>query len=186
MQDILDQLEESPDGDKTSVDDIVSAFRHRGFGPLLMVPSLFALIPIIGGIPGASLLLAALIILIAGQMVVGRESPWIPGRLRRMSFDSDKLKKGIKKARPYAKSIDHHTTSRVQFLTSDIAKRIIAVVCILLAIAMIPLAAVPFGVAIPATALLLLAIGLSARDGLILAIGLAASLLSGYAIWQWV
>ena len=52
---------------------------------------------------------------------------------------------------------------------------LIALTCIAMAALMFPLALVPFGVAPPAAAICLLALGLTSRDGLLVALGLGVA-----------
>jgi hypothetical protein len=182
---ILNQLQKAEDGDSTQLGDIVEAFNSRGFGPLLLVPSFLIIIPIIGGIPGASVLGAAIIFLISVQMLVGRSSPWIPQKLRSIEFDGDKLDKATRKTKPYAQWLDKYTGNRLTVLTQKPSIRIIAVICILLAGLMLPMAVVPMGVALPAAVMIFFALGLTVNDGLLLAIGyvFAAIVLIGGFYW---
>ena len=60
---------------------------------------------------------------------------------------------------------------------------LIAMVTMLLAISMFPLALLPFAVAVPGTAVGLLAIGLTMRDGLVVTSAYALSLATAYLIW---
>ncbi|MEL6747496.1 MAG: exopolysaccharide biosynthesis protein, partial [Pseudomonadota bacterium] len=85
LHEILDQLKEGTNGDTVSVDDLLHAFSTRSFGPLLLVPSLIALGPT-GAIPGMSIVMGSVIILVAGQMLISHDRPWLPERIRNFSF----------------------------------------------------------------------------------------------------
>lgn len=183
--DILSDLKEAEHGEETSIGDIVKAFKYRGFGPLLMIPSLLVIIPVIGAIPGASILGAVIIFLICIQMVIGRESPWIPSRLERITFNGNTLEKGVEKAEPAAAWVDRYTRPRLTFLVTNVMKRMAALICIVLAGLLVPLAALPMGVSIPAAAVLFFALALTVNDGLVmlLALLITAGTFIGAAYW---
>lgn len=175
LQQCLDTLKDAEGDNRTSVGDILNTFQHRGFGPLLLVPSLLMILPT-GAIPGASIVGGIVVIALCAQMLMGKQSPWLPETLKNKSFDSNKLRRGIQKVEPFTQWLDRHTGKRlVWFTTSDTAKRVVAGVGITLALLLFPLALVPFAVFIPAAALLILSIGLTVRDGLIIVIGLSLS-----------
>ena len=71
LTETLEVLKEETKGDKISIGDIVEALNHRGFGPLLIGPSLLVVMPT-GAIPGIPSLCALLIILIAAQIAFGK------------------------------------------------------------------------------------------------------------------
>ena len=51
MSKLLNKLVKEQDGDKVSAGKIIARFEDSGFGPLLLIPSLIALLPT-GAIPG--------------------------------------------------------------------------------------------------------------------------------------
>jgi len=182
---ILDDLTNDHEDEQTSLGSVIADFENRGFGPLLLVPAIIVLLPIVGAIPGVPAICALLIILIASQMLFGRQHPWIPGFLSKRKIEQKKVDSAVDAARPWAKRIDKVFSQRLEFLTGDIASRIVAIVAIFLAIVMIPLEAVPFAAAIPAASIALLALSLSAKDGLLTAIGLLSTAGTIYALMKW-
>ena len=186
LTDVLDKLLETSDQEKVSIDDLISAFDNRSYGPLLLVPSLLALIPIIGGIPGMSILTGSIIILIAGQMLFKQGNPWLPERVRNFEFSRDKLESAIDMVRPYVEKVERWIKPRLTELTTKPFSYAIPVVSILFALTMFPLALLPFAVAVPALALTLLSIGLTLKDGYFViagyALGAAAIFMLSYTI----
>jgi len=183
---LFDEVLANARGSEVSFGEAVATFRQQAYGPLLLVPSIIALTPIIGAIPGISVLTATLIILIAAQMIVGRSHPWLPERLRNLSLDRDRLKQAISTMRPYLDAMDRWTRPRLRFLTEPPLYLLIPVVCILLALLMYPLALVPWGVTLPALALTVLSVGLTIRDGYVLAAGYAVTAISVLSVfWLW-
>src|SRR3569832_764957 len=65
---------------RVSVADLMGMLGERSFGPLLLVPSLIAVAPV-GAIPGLPAITSAVIVLIAGQILLGHAHFWIPGWL---------------------------------------------------------------------------------------------------------
>ena len=51
LTDVLNKIHKSEDGDKIKVEQILDTFKHRGYGPLLLVPALISILPT-GAIPG--------------------------------------------------------------------------------------------------------------------------------------
>ena len=94
LTDILVKLADEPDGSELSLVSVVETMQGRGFGPLLLAPTLMVLLPT-GAIPGVPTLSALLIMLVAGQLVFGKRAPWVPGRLRQMSFERARFRAAV-------------------------------------------------------------------------------------------
>lgn len=178
LKDILNELSKKSSGEKTSVGEIVTAFERKGFGPLLLVPALFLVLPT-GAIPGAPILCSIIIILITVQIIFGKKHPWIPKRLKSIHFTNEKLNKGIDFIEPYVKWIDKHTNQRYKWLINPIFERIVAVICLVLGVAIIPLGIIPFAVLLPGLAIGFFALGLAVNDGLLVALGLTVTVATG-------
>jgi hypothetical protein len=174
LVDIADNLCSASSEDRTSVDDLLNAFGQRGFGPLILVFALIALSPI-GAIPGASIVTGSIIILVAGQLLLNRNSPWVPARLRRVSVESGRVVSAMERIRPYLEKADTFIKARWQGLLDPPWFYAVPFLCVALAVTMYPLAIVPGGVAVPSSAIVFLSLGISSRDGLIIAIGLLVS-----------
>ncbi len=172
LSDIIDQLENDTSGKEVSVGNVVEAFDDRSLGALCTVIGLIAATPIIGAIPGVSVISGVLIFLIAGQFVLGRTSPWLPPSLTKRSISRDELIKGTESARPYANWLDQYVKPRIQWLVGGIVqRRVIATGMCILALTMIPLALVPWGVLPPATAIVAFGVAMIGRDGFFAALG---------------
>lgn len=168
---VAEQLEEAGEGETVSFSDLLGVFGQRSFGPLLLVPALIAVGPT-GAIPGMSLLTGAIIIVVAGQLLLQRDQPWLPKRLTSVSFSRDKVSFAMAKAKPYLGRIDGLLMPRLKFMLVPPAAQGIALGAILMALSMFPLALLPFAVAVPGTAVLLLGVSLVTQDGLIAILGL--------------
>jgi hypothetical protein len=175
LNDITTELQEQTAMKRISVGEVMDAFEHRGFGPLLIVPCLFLILPT-GAIPGVPLICGVFMALVCLQMMLGYSNPWIPKRIRKISFEGRKLDKALEKVKPYLKKLDPYIKPRLIWFVTPIAKRGISFICFLLSIAIIPAALVPFGGDPFAIAIFFFALGFRINDGLVTVIGLGITL----------
>ena len=181
---VLDDLERTGGERTVSVGDMIDAFEHRSLGVLMTVFSLIAAIPIIGGIPGMSILTGTLILLAIGQSFVGGGSLWMPDAVRRRSLERQKYDKALKKSRPWLERVDRVVRPRLTALSSGRANRwVISIAAALLALTFYPLAFIPWGVTAPALGVLAFGLGLMARDGLFVLAGYAFSAATVYVLY---
>ena len=182
---IVELLDEMYDeqSEKTSLGEVVERFEDRGFGPLLLMPALIALLPT-GAIPGVPTLCGLTLFFICIQVAAGRKSPWLPKVLKEKEVSSDKLESAIDKAKPYAQKTEKLLKPRMTFLSHTPAKNIIAGYCAIAALGMIPLEALPFAVALPAFALCITALSLANRYGVFLSLPLLLQLGTGYLVFK--
>lgn len=180
---VLDKIVEETDGDEASLGDILDVFAGRAFGPLLLVPALLAVAPT-GAIPGMSIVIGTLILLIAIQILFGVRRPWMPQRLLQINFPRRKLVSAVEKSRRPVSWIDRLMSPRLEWLSEPPFVQGVAVICIALAATMYPLALVPFGVAVPGLAIAMLGLGLTAKDGALIVIGFALAAIAGWLTAQ--
>ncbi len=183
---VLSEISSSTEGSKVTFADILQALDQRSYGPILLLPALIAVAPT-GAIPGMSIVTGSIILAISVQLLLGRKSPWLPNRFGSFSFSRDRLVSVIDKSRIYTQWIDNILRPRMTVLVSFPANRIVALVCMVMALTMFPLALLPFAVAIPGTSIALLALGLTARDGLVVILGFicSAAALAVLVYWFW-
>lgn len=182
LEDVLDQIKQLGHGrGEVSVGDIQEKVAHRSFGPLLVVLGLIVLTPI-GGLPGVPTLFGIVVLLVAGQLLLGRSQFWLPGFVTRRSVETERLHKGADKVRPVAKWIDKLLRPRLVALTEGPAVYAVAVACIALALMLPALELVPWGATAPALAITAFALALISNDGLLAALGYAATIASFYVV----
>lgn len=182
IADLLDEMYDE-NSDKTSLGKVIERFEDRGFGPLLLVPALVALLPT-GAIPGVPTICGITLFFICIQVAIGQKSPWLPRTLKEKEVDSDKLESAIDKAKPYVRKTEKLLKPRLTFLSDTPAKNVVAAYCAIAALCMIPLEALPFAVALPAFALCITALGMTNRDGVFLTIGMTLQLGTGYLVFK--
>ncbi|WP_274425545.1 exopolysaccharide biosynthesis protein [Chelativorans sp. YIM 93263] len=179
---LLDRLAEADgSGGNVSVDNLLDEVGHRSFGPLLLVLALVAFTPL-GGIPGIPTVLAGTTILIAAQLVIGRNRFWIPGFVVRRSIDQGKLKTTIGYVRPVARFVDKLINPRLSWLTRPPFLRPAAAICIIVALTIPPLEVVPFGGTISWAAIAAFGLALIAHDGVLTLIAAAFAGGAAYVI----
>lgn len=189
LVDVLDDVQDGMDGGekRVSVAEIVASLNDRGFGALCAFIGALAATPLIGALPGVSIGSAVLVLLIAGQHVAGRRSPWIPSTLAKRSFERATVDKSVDKVRPYAKWLDGLIRPRLGwFIDGDTKRRLIGLAMCVLALIMFPLALIPWGVLPPALAIAAFGIAIMGRDGLFALVGyalVAVTLYVLYAFW---
>jgi hypothetical protein len=176
LEDLLSRLEDiaSTKGAKVSVDEVYRAVGERSFGPLLLVVGLVGMTPI-SAIPTAPSILALLVILIAGQLLVGRHSLWLPKRVLKMSLSAGKFRRSLAAVRRPVHALDSVMHPRLCFLTGGIGHRVVALACVVVAATVPPLELLPFVAVVPATAIAAFGLGLVTRDGIVISLAFAAT-----------
>ena len=183
VNDILDDLNALADDESdVSLGDVIDKIGPRGSGALLLMPGLMGITPV-GAIPGVPTVLGLFTIVIAVQILFGRDRLWLPGVLRNRAVEDDKLAEAVGKLRGPADWIDRHFGNRLAALTSAPARIGAALACIALGAILPPLEVVPFAALIPFAAITLLGLALTLRDGLLMAVAFAASGGALYAAW---
>lgn len=177
LNQLLDRIDDSAtDNEHVTVEEILDAVGRRSFGPLLLVAGLVTLAPLIGDIPGVPTIMGVTVFLIAVQLLVGRQQFWLPRWLLDRSISADKLTRAVQRMRKPARFVDRFVRARLTPLTTGPMIRVIAVVCMLIAMAMPPMELVPFSANGAGAALTAFGLALIARDGVLalLAFGFTA------------
>ena len=172
--------------DEVAVGDVVEALGSRGFGPFLIVMPLIDISPI-GSIPGLPTAMAAVIMLIAVQMALGREHLWLPGVVRRRAVSSDKVRKAIDKTRGVARFMDRWFHGRLPALTRGPFVRAAAVGVIALACAVPPLELLPLATTAPMLAIAAFGLAITVRDGLLMIVATVLAMAAvgiGVGLWS--
>jgi len=183
LTDLLDQMADGAEGETITLGDLLDQVGRRAYGPLLFIPALIAVAPT-GMVPGMSIVTGSLIVLIAGQMLLPLDHPWLPQRLLRIEMRRALFDRAIAKTRKIAGRIDRVIKARWVFMAKPPASYAVAAICIVLAGLMFPFALLPFAVALPGTAVAFFALGITFRDGVLIAVGLAfAAAAAGLAVW---
>ncbi len=186
LGDIMDELEETADGGDVSVNEVLGAFDDRSSAVLITMLGLVAALPVIGGIPGMSMFVSVLLIVVLAQSAIGGGGIRLPGRLGRYEISQDSFRGGIEKGRKFTDRVDRVLSRRLTFLTGSTAARLAMKIAVgILAVAMFPLEVVPWGVTAPAVGIVAFGLAMIARDGLFALIGYALAAVTAY-LFTWI
>lgn len=173
ITEVLERLRESATGDSVTVGDMLATVGRQGFGPLIMLIGLIALTPVVGGIPGASAACGTIVLLLVGQVLLGRRHPWMPRRILRMKVGSDRVRRVTRRVSPYAAKLEVVVRPRLTWLGGPVGRKVADLACVANALLMFPLEFVPYAATLPSAALFALGLGMATQDGLVVAAGLA-------------
>lgn len=180
LEEMLDRLIEAADsGDSVTVESMMEAVGRRSFGPIVLLVGLVAMSPL-SGIPTIPSILGIVVVLVAGQLLVGRKHFWIPKRLLRRSIPSDKFAKALKVLLPAGRFVDRFLRPRLTFLTRGGGAYLMAVLCVLVGATMPPLELLPFLATTAGAALTAYGLALIAHDGMLALVAIGATLGVGY------
>jgi hypothetical protein len=179
---LLDNLEAcciESENDRVKVGELMETVGRRSFGPIILLLGLIGLSPI-SNIPGVVAVVAALDLIVIGEILIGMDHIWIPGFLARRSISAQNLKRAIKAMRKIARFVDKFLEPRLTFLTQGLGFYALAFVSLLVAIALPFIEIVPLAGIIPNAALVAFGLAITAHDGVWALIGLAIVGLTAY------
>ncbi len=173
LTELVDRFDEAAgENDRVSLDVMMDEVGRRSFGPLLLLAGIIMMAPVVGDIPGVPVLLGLFVVLVSGQLLLGRDHFWFPQWLLRRSVDSAKLKKASRKwLRRPARFIDRFLRHRLPRFVGGAGTRVIAVACTLLALATPAAEFVPFSANGVGAGIAIFGLALIAHDGLVALIG---------------
>jgi hypothetical protein len=176
LEGLLGELDDAArkNGPKVSVGDILDTIGKRSFGPLLLLAGVLGMTPV-AAVPTAPSIIALITILIAIQLLFGRKSIWIPGFLQKLSVKAERVQKTVKVTQKPARFVDKLVRPRLEPLTRPAADRVVALICVLVALAVPPLELLPLAAFIPSLAIATFGLGLIARDGLVVLVAFVIS-----------
>ncbi|MBD2840649.1 exopolysaccharide biosynthesis protein [Erythrobacter rubeus] len=183
--DVVEGLSELAEAERqVSIGDVLDKFGNRSFAPVMMIFALLELTPV-GVIPGVPSFLALCVILIAVQLLIGREHIWVPDWIEDRAVTSSKLEKATDKLEGPADTLDTVAKGRLEFLAQGPALRVAAAIIIALALAVPPLELLPWASMGPMIAISIICLAIMVRDGLamLLAWVLAAAAMVGLGFY---
>ncbi len=148
-----------------TVGEIVDRLDERAAALLILILTLPCLVP---GLPGAQILAVGLFLL-AGQILIGRAEPWLPGWFKRVRIKAEWLKAIAGFAEKRLGWTQHLSRPRWTLLASGAGERLAALAMVLASIAVM----LPITNTVPSIGLLFLSVGILQRDGVFVAIGAA-------------
>lgn len=167
LKQLLDHIDElAKDNDRVSIAMVVESVGSRSFGPILMFIGIILFSPL-SGVPGLTAFMALFVLLVTGQMLIGRQYFWLPNFILARSLEQSKLHSVLNKLDKPAAHIDRVLKPRLTFLVKRAGSYAVAALCVVVALFMPFMEVVPFSSSVAGLALLTLGLALVARDGLL-------------------
>ncbi|MEM7554014.1 MAG: exopolysaccharide biosynthesis protein [Cyanobacteria bacterium P01_A01_bin.84] len=147
-----------------SLDAILRIAGESIFGFLFVVLSLPSALPIPA--PGYSIPFGVLMLILAGQLIIGREKPWLPKKMASYPIKLEMVQGFLKGGLPWLRKIEGITRPRLPFVCKTFAGKIIIGLAIALMsiLMMIP---IPGTNTVPAIGIFVTGFGLLEDDGAI-------------------
>ncbi len=156
-----------------TVGQMLEAFDSRAFGAMLFVFGALNCLPLP---PGSSTILSLPILLLAPQIALGADAPWLPQRMIDRPVKRDDLRGLFRRLTPMVKRMELITKPRLSWLFTPLGERMIGVVCTLLALVLI--LPIPLGNFAPGATVAVLSLALLQRDGFLALLGYLMALVS--------
>ena len=183
LADTLESTLASHHKDGPAIGELANAVGEKGFGLLLIILSLPSALPVPA--PGYSTPFGVAIAIIAIQMLTGRQTLWLPKKIKRIRINPGLAEKMIGAASKFLRMIEHLIRPRHHWIRSRAGQSGLAAIIIIMAcLMMLP---IPLTNTFPAMVIFMIGIGLSEEDGLLaiaaFVIGVAAVTLYCYIIF---
>lgn len=174
LQQLLDRLDQAATGERVDVECMMEAVGRSSFGALLLLGGLVTLSPL-DIIPGIPTLIAVAVLIVCVQLLAGRRHFWLPAWLLRRSISRQRFRRALTWLQKPARLGDRLVRPRLSALTNDAAVKLIAVGCIVVALAMPLMEVVPFSANLAGIALTAFGLAVIAHDGLLALVAFAAT-----------
>ncbi|PSM17887.1 exopolysaccharide biosynthesis protein [Nitratireductor sp. StC3] len=172
LSEVFARLAAEADGPVT-IGQIRDALGDRSFAALLVFFAAFNLLPLP---PGASVILGAPLIIVSAQMVAGSSTAWLPRFLMRKSLSQAQFRALSERLIPRMVRLETLIRPRYWPFWRRRGDRVIGVIALILAIAVV--LPVPLGNWLPAFATALVGLAMSERDGILFAIAVIVGIAS--------
>lgn len=158
------------DGAYITISELVAGIKTQALAMLLI---LFSLPNILPALPGTSAITGLPMVLLTAQMIFGQKV-WLPKLIADRGIPRAGFLGMLEKAQPYFDSIEKLLHPRILWLSEPLAVRLISIFMFVLSvIIMLP---IPFANALPALAIMAMAIGITVRDGYMILGGIAVAI----------
>ncbi len=184
LSNVLDELETSVRGDETSIEEVVETLGRSSFAALMLAFSLVSTSPA-SAIPGMTAVVAALVFILVSQMMIGRDSVWLPKFVMRRRLSTDKLCKGIRWLRKPVKFVERFLKPRMTWLFHRPWLWLPMILIMALTLFMPFMEIVPTSGSIASGVIALFAASLLTRDGVLALISLALLLVVPVGVVTW-
>ncbi len=161
--------------DKVKLGDILSIAGERIFGFLFVVLALPSALPIPA--PGYSIPFGILMLILAVQLIVGCQLPWLPKRMLNSQIKLEQAQGFVKAGIPWLKKIEALTRPRMTYICTSLPGRVLIGLAIS-AMSVFMMIPIPGTNTLPAIGIFITAFGLQEDDGFISLAGLIVCVLA--------
>lgn len=183
LSDVLDQLEAMAHGESIAVQEVIENLGNRSFASLMLVFSLISTSPA-SAIPGITATIGLIIAILVIQMIVGRDSVWLPDFIMRRRMSTAKLCKGIGWLRKPVRFVERFLKARLGFILHRPWLWLPLTLILGLALFMPFMEIIPTSGSIASAVIALFAAGLLTRDGALVAFSLLLLLALPVTVWR--
>ena len=174
LRQLLDRLDKAATGERVDVECMMQAVGRSSFGALLLLGGLVTLSPL-DIIPGIPTLIALAVLIVCVQLLAGRRHFWLPAWVLRRSIATQRFRRALTWLQRPARFGDRLVRPRLTALTTDATIKVIAVGCIVVALAMPVMEVVPFSANLAGIALTAFGLAVIVHDGLLALVAFAAT-----------
>ncbi len=161
--DIVARIARENQSETISIGQLLEALKDRSFGVIIILFALpNAIVPI-------AWVLGAPILIFAAQLIMGSKTPWLPEIMRRQKIGRETFTKIANYVVRYLSMMERWLKPRWAWLTSSAMERLIGLWLVFLTLVL--LVPVPFGNALPAFSISIIAAGLIEKDGAAIIVG---------------
>lgn len=171
-------VREFTERESVSIGEIVDRFGTRAFGALLFIFALPNLLPLP---PGSSTILGAPLLLLAPQVALGVDAPWLPRSVDGRRISGADLNKVFGPLLPWVERFEKISRPRIGLLFSVWGQRLIGVICTLLAFVLI--LPIPLGNLLPGLTIGVFGFSLFQRDGFFAVAGYVLAGFSAFLLY---
>lgn len=154
------------DGTTVTLAWILTQLHERAFGLFLLILALPCCIPFLYGVPQ---IVALPLMFISVQILIGRQTPWLPVKLGARTITPHALQTLAQRAEPWLHRIEAVSKPRMAYLTHAPADRVIGLALVVFSASiLVPL---PGTNSVPGLAVVIVSMGLLQRDGILVILG---------------
>jgi len=172
LLEVLDKLDAAGDDERVTIGQILDEIGDRSLAAILLVPALITASPI-SGIPGVPTLTGIAVGLIVVQMLMGRNTLWVPRAFARQGVSRSKMDKAVQFLRRPVGWLDAMMKPRLCWLAVRPCNYLALLLILAIAVTTPVMEFLPFAISIAAIAIGFFAAGMLLRDGLMILVGYA-------------
>lgn len=171
---LLTEFADTWASDRVRLVDIVDVLKERVYGLLLLIFAIPNAIP--NPVPGITAVLGLPLVIIAAQLLFGRNRPWFPAVIGERAIQTEDFRRFVRQAEPWLKRMERMLTQRAAFMFTPLGERLLAAVA--LAMAVVLTLPIPLANLLPAVSICFIALALIEFDGVMALIGMAMAAVS--------